>query len=225
MKPVVFSPALPAELLRYIVAFQTYPTTILICAARGDFLSSLVQNVQQTISQDATVIGEADAEPGTTSTSHTLLTTSLYQVAVSRHIRILFIPTISHLRAFLSIFNTEDSKIPSPPRLLPPNKGDPPFLLVYGFLALHRDTSEWSAQGISNTAAGLVEAAKRVAFKAVVVESKQGGGIDFNEVLKERVPVLTGTGREGEAWAGRTVSLKRVLDRWFRFESRHWDAN
>lgn len=54
-------------------------------------------------------------------------------------------------------------------------------------VALHRDTSEWSAQGLGATAASLVEAAARsgVGTRVVVVEAKKeadgGAGEDVNE--------------------------------------------
>lgn len=109
---------------------------------------------------------------------------------------------------------------------------------------MHRDTSEWSAQGISATAAGLVEAARTTAFGAVVVdapsmvaageddEERLAQGIDSVaaglEMLKEEVPLLTGSvARAGgdfdeAAWTGRKVSVDRVLGRWFRYKEGEW---
>jgi len=164
-----------------------------------------------------------------------LLAAPLYQVAVARHIRVAFIPTVSHLRAFLSVFSVSDTKVSAPPtgattasspRAPPPL----PLLLVYGFLGLHRDTSEWSVQGISNTAAVLVETATRVGFQAVLVEERTEG-LGTDELLAERMPLLSGTARrigpdfESGGWMGRTVDARRVLQRWFRFQPGEWDRN
>lgn len=156
-----------------------------------------------------------------------------------------FIPTVSHLRAYLSIFDPADSKIPPPPSDSVPdnNNNRRPLLLVYGFLSLHRDTSEWSAQGISATAAGLVEAARRTKFGAVVVDapmiaageneerSAEGNGsvaAGTLAMLEDELPLLSGSvARAGgdfddAAWTGRKVSVDRVLGRWFRYKEGEW---
>jgi hypothetical protein len=122
--------------------------------------------------------------------------------------------------------------------------------VVYGFLSLHRGTSEWSVQGLGASAAGLVEGALGSGFRVVVVEEEeehllhprgQGGGDDdgpaaaagqgLKELLEERVPVLSGSGvrrvggeLEGSGWAGKTVGVGRVLGRWFRFREGGWAA-
>lgn len=93
---------------------------------------------------------------------------------------------------------------------------------MYNFLSLHRHTSEWSVQGLSSTATGLVDAAWREGLRPVICEQRiDGRGID--DVLGEKVPVLSAGGivkREG--WAGKTVEVRRVLGRWFRFEELDW---
>lgn len=115
-------------------------------------------------------------------------------------------------------------------------------MLVYGFLGLHRDTSEWSAQGISATAAGLVEAARRTGFGAVVVDAPMFAAGEEEDrlaegignvaaglaMLEEEVPLLSGSvARAGgdfdeAAWTGRKVSVDRVLGRWFRYKEGEW---
>ncbi|OHW97044.1 hypothetical protein CSPAE12_04285 [Colletotrichum incanum] len=221
MASTVLSPASPVELLHYIVTFQAYPTTLLICCPREDFISTLAFDVQEHISrEDSRDLDERPLLP--------LLSATLYQTAVARHIRILFIPTVTHLRAYLSAFDPSDSLTPPPPNYPPPSSGKrrAPLLLVYGFLNLHCDSSEWSAQGLSNSAAVLIEAARRTDFKPVIVESKGAGGHeDFKALLRDDVPVLSGGSRRGEGvWTGRTVEIKQVLGRWFRFQMGQWDV-
>ncbi|KAL2760124.1 hypothetical protein ACRALDRAFT_2093097 [Sodiomyces alcalophilus JCM 7366] len=243
--PMVLSPATPTELLQYILAYQTHPTTLLICSTRADFLSSLARDVQtQVPQQDESRCDDRDdrdnRDPGPAHLPSSLLAAPIYQVAVARHIRILFLPTVTHLRAYLAIFTPEDSKVPPPP--LPRAKGveatsastststsnrhRPPLLLAYGFLSQHRDTSEWSAQGIGTTAAALVEAASRHEFRAALVEPRDDGGhATFNALLSEPAPVLSGGARRDEGgWMGRTVEVRSVLARWFRFQIGQWDV-
>ncbi|TQN71744.1 hypothetical protein CSHISOI_03754 [Colletotrichum shisoi] len=215
MNPTVLSPASPVELLHYIVTFQTYPTTILVCYPRDDFISTLTSTIQNHRFLD-------DSRPPP------LLSATLYQTAVARHIRVLFVPSVTHLRAYLSAFDPASSLTPPPPHLPPPSSGKrrPPLLLVYGFLDLHRDSSEWSAQGLSSSAAALVEAARRTGFKPAIVEPRGAGGHeDFKAVLRDDAPVLSGGSRRDDGlWTGRTVEVKRVLGRWFHFKTGQWDV-
>jgi len=159
--------------------------------------------------------------------SHALLAAPLYQVAVARHIRMLFIPTVSHLRSYLAAFDPDDSRIPPPPNLGSLSKPQPPLLLIYGLLLLHRDTSEWSARGISNTLSAVVETARRVLFRPVVVEQRGvGDPSDFLALLEQPVPVVySGLLGMDENSGERTVTVKRVLGRWFTFQKGEWDSS
>ncbi|KAL0930649.1 uncharacterized protein CTRU02_214724 [Colletotrichum truncatum] len=219
MAPTVLSPASPSELLHYIVTYQTYPTTLIICCSQEEFISSLVADVRKRSTQE-------DSHHSEEHPPHPLLAAPLFQEAIARHIRLLFIPTVIHLRANLSVFSPEDSLVPPPPNISPSSgKHHPPLLLVYGFLHLHRDSSEWSAQGISCSAALLVEAARRTAFKPVIVEPKHlEGHNEFEALLHDDAPILSGSSRRTEGgWTGRTVEIRRVLGRWFHFQTGQWD--
>ncbi|EGY16752.1 uncharacterized protein VDAG_07916 [Verticillium dahliae VdLs.17] len=112
--PLVQSPASPADLLHYIVSYQTYPTTLLICASRADFLASLQQDIHAQLTTPA-----LDTEPARTlqpTSASPLLQAPLYQVAVAKHIRIAFLPTVAHLRAYLAAFSPHDpAKVAAPP--------------------------------------------------------------------------------------------------------------
>ncbi|KAF4496975.1 hypothetical protein FAGAP_6860 [Fusarium agapanthi] len=218
-QPIVVSPQTPSELLSYIISYHRYPSTIIVGSSKEEFQSSLIEE----ITHHLTLQEEQQPEdPGNSETqsSHYLLKAPLYQIAISRHIRFIFAPTVTHLRAFLSVFIPKDSPIPAPPNYTPTSR--PPLLLVYGLLALHRDASEWSAQGISNSAALLVDAASRNEFRAAIIEPKGIGGHDTLDHLGgEMIPLLNGTSRRDDgSWSGRTVSAKQVLSRWFEFDTR-----
>ena len=89
-------------------------------------------------------------------------------------------------------------------------------MVMYGLLGLHRDGSEWSAQGISNSLAALVECAAREAFRPVIVEPKGvAGHEELDQILAEKVPLLSEASMRDGAWTERTVELGRVLGRWF----------
>lgn len=236
LTPVILSPALPSELLTYIIQQETHPTTLMICSSRADFLAQIVSDMRDTTA------GQLQDD----SRREVLLSSPLYQVAIARHIRMVFVPTVSHLRAYLSVFTHEDSKVPPPPAHTAAQSKRQPLLLVYGLLGLHRDTSEWSAQGIGSTAATLVEAARRTGFRAVVVdpprpprqveegsgEAEDRGGNEVpkadGSLLSDEVPVMSASTRragadlDDAAWTGRKVALGRVLGRWFRYKRATW---
>lgn len=193
--------------------------------------------------------------PKTKTKDHPLLHSPLHQVARTLHIRTLFIPTVSHLRALLPTLSSHTQTHthshshtnPNPPNpnprtpKIPPPPPNSPLLLIYGLLSLHRDTSEWSAQGLGSTVAGVVEAGQRMGLRVVVVEpvdphgeGREGsggrGGAALEEMLKEGMPLLSSAARrmiegEGDAregWRGRRVDVGRVLGRWFEVRDVRW---
>jgi hypothetical protein len=207
-QPLLLSPATPSSLISHILSHQKYPTTLIIGCAKEDFLDVLINDVHTQPTPNAT---------------HPLLKASLYQIAISRHIRIIFTPTVTHLRAALSVFSPQDPKVAPPPNHVP--GAQQPLLLIYGLLELHRGASEWSAQGIGVSTSLLVEGAVRNGFRPVMVEPRGAGGHEtLEQVLGQMIPLLNGsTMKEDGSWNGRIVSMKRVLGRWFTFETREWD--
>ncbi|KAH6895688.1 hypothetical protein B0T10DRAFT_223831 [Thelonectria olida] len=220
--PVVLSPATSSELLSYIISSHRYPTTLIIGGSKQEFLAAVVEQLlhQLSLNHDQPPEDTNDTDTPT----HPLLKASLHQVAISRHIRIIFAPTVTHLRSYLSVFSANDSRIPPPPNHTPP-PGKLPLLLVYGLLSLHRDASEWSAQGIGNSAAALVDCAVRNEFRPVIIEPRGvGGHEDLQRLSNEIIPLLNGTARKDDgSWSGRTVNIRQVLSRWFKFETREWE--
>ncbi|OTB06251.1 hypothetical protein M426DRAFT_318995 [Hypoxylon sp. CI-4A] len=241
------SPALPSELLTYILNHHVYPTTLIICSSRAEFLASLVDDVHggTTHTKGITSV-EDEVEPrlptippdihGSNQAEqvrqHRLMSSPLYQIATSRHIRVIYIPTVTHLRAYLSVFSPDDSRIPAPPANFSSSGKYPPHVILYGFLEMHRDTSEWSAQGLSNSASAAVDLGHRLSWQTIIVEPRtRSFAPSFEDVLREPVPFLSGGGRkrgpdpEEGGWAGRTVEVGRILKRWFRFQQGEWDIS
>ncbi|KAE9371270.1 hypothetical protein N431DRAFT_294286, partial [Stipitochalara longipes BDJ] len=244
--PVALSPALPSELLTYILTHQTYPTSVIICQPRSTFLSSLLTSIPQKLqAQPPPPPAEGLSDPQSEPTSdppplHPLLVPTLHQIATSRHINLIFIPTLSHLRTYLAVFSSPETEDKCPPEQKFDKPGKKvPLLVVYGLLELHRDTSEWSAQGLGNSIAALVEAGRRTERKVVALEER---GVDDGlrdmaleerrkikiKIWEEGVPMLNGSVRraglesEEEGWTGRTVEIGRILARWFKFEKGVW---
>lgn len=204
--PVAVPPVTSRVLLDYILTSTSYPTTLLVCSPRAAFLSSLQSSA---------------------STSSTLQssTSTLHLLSVSPHIQTIFTPTLSHLRAWLSV---ADSECSAPAPALHPGSNTTTYtvnkcgngrieLVVWGLVSMHKGTSEWSVQGLSSTAAALVEAGQRMGRKVVLVEEAEnelgredeegegefagGEGMEGQGNLEE----ISGFNEDGELEDGRHV--------------------
>ena len=255
--PIALPPALPSELLEYVLAHQAYPTTLLICQPRGFFLSSLSKAVKHTSPDPSLPDLDVDIPPNPTAPEeppqrHPLLIPTLQQVATSRSIDLAFIPTVTHLRAYSAAFPGPETKAGHVKQEWEKKGKNIPLLVIYGVVGLHKDTSEWSAQGLGNSLSGCVEAAWRSGRSVVLIEEKKveeeeddievveerlGDEGDIEparggryKVWEERVPMLNGSvrraGLESEegGWSGRTVEVGRVLARWFKFRKGSWES-
>jgi hypothetical protein len=214
--PTILSPRSPSELLKYIVSYQRYPTTLLIGCAKQDFLDTLVFEVTHSAPSPTDEDPEIESrqKQNDALALNPLLRAPLMQVVISRHIRTVFVPTVTHLRAYLATFSLADSKVPAPPVSPPSQQKDLPLLLVYGFLELHRDASEWSAQGLSISSAALVDAALDQGLRAAIVEPRGAAGHEAtDQFLDESVPVLSGgVVKNNGAWRGRVTQIRSVFN-------------
>lgn len=246
----------PSELLNYLLERQAFFTTLIICQKREDFVNSLISEIllasqYQNLSKNGDLNKTSSCFSAGKSVQNEdyerrnlLLIPTLHQLAISRHIHVVFVPTIAHLRAYLATFPSKmEAKISSTldqeKNLMDVDSSSTtPYLFVYGLIDLHRNTCEWSAQGLSNTIAGLIEAGGRSCKKVVVTETweeesaVEDSGDEINadsgdasrcSIWANRVPILhTNAGNIGphfeeKPWSGRTTEIGRILARWFRF--------
>ncbi|KAK8143691.1 hypothetical protein G3M48_006871 [Beauveria asiatica] len=228
--PLILPPSTPRAFLTRVLDTLCHPTTILICASRSDFLHAAVSELHDTPAPSSS------SPSSTSSPPPDVLSATLARVATSRHIRVAFAPSVVHLRAYLSVFPA--TKPVAAPPLVQQQKKSPALLLVYGFLDVHRDGSEWSAQGIGCTAACVVEAARRGGLLAALMEPKgwgeddgggSGGGGRGGEqqdgetrwaAYEEQIPLLSTTAsvREDGTWGVPCTSARTILQRWFTFD-------
>lgn len=259
---IVRPPCTPTTFLQHILELYTYPTTVLICAAKQDFLNATASELQDAIPTSAATAAAAaapvssleqhleplpcaeataNAAPKETHTAapdkRNLLKATLAQISTARHIHTAFIPSVAHLRAYLSVFPHVAQTTAPPP---PPPAAQIPIpgrsLIVYGFLDVHRDGSEWSAQGIGCSAACIVEAAVRSgSLKTILMEptgwdSPNGSGDDASadgdaetqttwRVYEEQIPLLSTAAsvKKDGTWGVPCTSAKVILRRWFTF--------
>ncbi|KAM0145038.1 hypothetical protein ACHAP3_000160 [Botrytis cinerea] len=224
---ITLPPALPSELLTWILDHGSYPTTILICKSRAAFISSLLADVTSSTPPLPPSPVDTPSSPANPTTgaaqsqtpSHSLLIKSLRQISISRHISLIYIPTISHLRAHLSVLSAETaSKIGAPPDRKWDKVGmERAMIVVYGLIELHRDTSEWSAQGLGRSLSGLVESSVRGKRVVVCLEERERKternglievDVDGDEDIGGQINDRNGLdsdgdmGRDNRAWKG-----------------------
>ena len=211
--PLALAPMNPVKMLEWLIyRHDSRQSTIIICCEREGFLESLILHIRENDEEDTTDVGR------------NLLTPTLFLIASSQHIRLVFTPTISHLRAYLARLIWDQSQLATKTE----SRSRKPFLILWGFVALHRSTFEYSAQGISRTLAAAIEAGHFQSQRLLLVEDR---GLDSHEGVedsdrqqfdpwREQVPLLNGSvrfGGEEKGWAGRMIELRDVIRKWCRF--------
>lgn len=224
--PVALPPLLGIEFLSWLLKHHEGPTTLLICCTREAFLADLQANLLQLPRGNPTTTANDDNR----GLAHPLLNPTIHLIARSRSIHLVFVPTLPHLRAYLSTYtlpsNSEASSLASTK-----SGYRVPIFAIWGLLYAHRSTAENSAQGLSRTLAAAAESASLAEQRLVLAEARipnigeQYGDTEAFDVAlenpwKEQVPVLSGSirfGGEDRVWAGKTIEVSHVLARWCRF--------
>ena len=224
--PVALPPLLGIEFLSWLLKHHEGPTILLICCTREGFLADLQANLKQ-LPCESPATTTSNANRGLV---HPLLNPTIYLVARSRSIHLVFVPTLPHLRAYLSTYklppNSESSSLTSIQ-----SGFRVPILAIWGLVYAHRSTAEHSAQGLSRTLAAAVESASLAKQRLVLAEAKIPGtgvqdgdteafDVTFENLWKEQVPVLSGSirfGGEDRVWAGKTIEVGHILAKWCRF--------
>ena len=229
--PAVLSPLTLPALLGYILTSQPSisATTLVICSSREGFLQKLSHPI-------------AHQNGGVTGNLEQLAIPTLYNLSTARNIRIAFCASVQSLLAYLTAYGRARVSHGNVG-----GEGEERFVLVNP-LSLHAPTSSFSAQGLSRTFAAAVEMALRTGAKLQMVEcvderrdiardedgedvdalmrSEDGDGEDQAEEdpWEQDVAILNvsarrfGSGGSDRAWAGRTIKVKRIASRWFRFQ-------
>ncbi|KAK7538099.1 uncharacterized protein J3D65DRAFT_552077 [Phyllosticta citribraziliensis] len=194
--PIVLHGLSMTDLLQHLTATHSAPTTLIVCSSRDLFEHQLVRALGASslqVDQD----GHARKHPLVTPTLHLLKSTLT--------VRLAFCPSLEALRAHLAVYRANHAcEVSGGTR--------EPMLCILNMLALHRETTSFSAQGISRTLAIAVEAAARCGQKLVISEYPWSEQLSILNVTTKSF----GVGSRG--WAGRTVSARAVAERWCRFE-------
>ncbi|KAK8219346.1 hypothetical protein M8818_001080 [Zalaria obscura] len=180
---------------------------------------------------------------------HPLLEPTLRLLSSSRTIQVAFCPDLLNLQAYLASLPYKEARSEQnmqPDKAKPMfSGGKTSQLAILNLIRLHRPTSSFSAQGLNRTLAAAVDSAHRLGRKLLLAECGQpmtypdgGAGLSENDndhegeegqvpprisSWDEEVSILNvttksfGAGERG--WVGRTVQIRRVAQRWCKFEA------
>jgi len=202
--PVVLHPVSLPDFLRYVLDNHAPPTKLIVCSSRHAFLDELLHslrasdNHRQNSAGGITAGAQHDGDSGThnlvpdTAPSHPLLIPTLHLIATSGTVKLAFCSDLSALQAYLSVHGIRPSDSTSATPDTTP--GHQPLLALLNPLALHKNTSFFSAQGLSRTFASAVEAAARTGQKLVIAECPP--------------PTNTSTGSAGDEDGGDSQELE-----------------
>ncbi|PKY03668.1 hypothetical protein P168DRAFT_327724 [Aspergillus campestris IBT 28561] len=196
------------EFLQYILDTTTEPVSLIICSTRDSFLVNLAFTIQ--------------TQPKHTSNGQELLKDTIGLLANSTRAKLIFCPTLEHLRAYIGVLRPTSDGNAQHGTTAGQNKR--PLVAILNCLALHLPTSEFSAQGLSRTLAAAVEVTSRNGMDLVLCECRDAANpadpMRGEALWFAQVPLLNSavrTGGDDAAGGGLSVPVKRIAQRWFEF--------
>lgn len=180
-RPSVLHPASLPEFLRHIIDHHATPTSLVVCSSRDDFerlLLHLVEDARNAASQDVTQNINDPGHPPSPPLPilDELLIPTLHNLFTTSTIQLTFCASLEALRAHLSSLMARalDEPASQPAPRASTSFGGPtisyPILALLNPIALHKETTSFSAQGLSRTLAVAVEAAAFRQQKLVIAE-------------------------------------------------------
>ena len=238
----VLSNASVADFLNFILhETNTESTTVLICSTRERFLEQVTASILSRLQEhehqnlpENEPSSDLEADQPTPikppEPIESLLSNTIGTIASSQKIKLVFCPSLAHLRAYLPSFQLHSSHSSTESKQQDA-KHDKPVLAILDFLAVHYMSTQFSAQGLSQTMALAVETAARTDSSVWLCECNDAVNLadrDHGPRLWDlHVPLLNGgslrTTHEGSlsSWSGRHVTVRRVARRWFKFDREH----
>ncbi|KAF3483123.1 uncharacterized protein GIQ15_02447 [Arthroderma uncinatum] len=222
--------------MQYLLQSNASTITLISCSTRDAFIEELCQSSTQekpgspkpeaSQAQDASEESIADVEGETyTDDHHWLFSNTIDLISRSQRVNLVFCPTVEHLRAYLGgVFKLRKKR--DEHEVEGCLYQGAPVLAIVNMVSIHSPTSEFSAQGLSRTSALAVEAAARAGVELILCECKSmhdGDEIERgSRVWDAQVPLLNSMVRSmGEERSPnvRTIQVKQILKKWFRFDN------
>ena len=224
LQPFIKLFASTLDFVTHLLHNHAAPSILVICGTEESFLRTLLHDLRLFSTRNEGLEPIQHQE-------HMLLTPTLHLLAKAASLRIAYVPTLAHLRAYLATFSTQsktsDAHNTSEKIGLPT-----PTMALLNPLAVHRSTGDLTAQGLNRTISLAVEAAHRQNMQLVIVDLNQERGNgeepsvgtvnveEPSDSWDERIPLLNSSLRfkgEERAWAGKTVKISYIAGRWCKF--------
>ncbi|KAI5363258.1 hypothetical protein Slin15195_G106400 [Septoria linicola] len=217
-RPVVLEVTNTQLFVQHILKSHTWPSTLIVCSTRDEFLRSLAQGPE-------TMVRNMDG------LDNWLQTSTLRLLSTSRSLRVAFCPDITHLRAYLATYSANVLQRADEADTALRQKDVQPILAILNPIELHRPTSAFSAQGLNRTFSSAVEAAHATGSKLILAEcppqshdrhspqDDDGPQEAQADPWSEELSILNvTTKRLGDLSVGRTVKARTLARRWCAFE-------
>jgi hypothetical protein len=233
-----------ADFIQDVLDNNSRPSTLVVCAAEETFIEQLLAACIETrpsnINEQQSLDGEpAENEPVLAQTHDLLKRLPLFQLANSRTVKLVFCHDLTHLRAYLATLAIPKTAS-EPNESNEPKKHGKPLLAILNPIDIHRFTTAFSAQGLNRTFSLAVEAAHATRNHLFMIEfpgsqHREADQTDVEYELRsqavsapplanpwdEEVSILNVTtksfGAGGRGWVGRTVTIRRIAERWCVF--------
>lgn len=246
LQPTALTSITLPSFLQNILDNHTTPTNLIVGSSEAVFVPELHASTEYEKAQQAHEAEAEGLDPTKAqriaSRTHSLAIPTIHQIFTSRTVNVTFCETLAQLQAQLAVYGIMKSEHGQDSGN---HEGrDVPTLALLNALHLHRGTASFSAQGLSRTLASAVEAAHRSRQKLMLVEypshvpvvttdedmDAEDGDEEMldtieeqkKDIWEERLAILNvttksfGAGERG--WVGRTVKVRRVVERWCVFE-------
>lgn len=168
-----------------------YWTTVIICCmTRDEFLEDIAATHSDTDDTHESTAVEK------------LLNPTINQILASQTIRLVFTPTIPHVRAYLAVASFAPHTRVS----------------ILNPISLHYGSSEFSAQGFMQTFALAIEAAARNEVEVIEMCELADVAETDSTPWDIKVPLLSDSAQvndEDDDFEGRTMSIRKMAERWF----------
>jgi hypothetical protein len=238
-----------ADFIQDILDNNSRPSTLVVCAAKETFIEQLLAACIETrpsnINEQQSLDGEpADREPVLAQTRDLLKRLPLFQLANSGTVKLVFCHDLTHLRAYLATLAIQRALPESdePTESSEQNEPQKPLLAILNPIDIHRFTTAFSAQGLNRTFSLAVEAAYATRNRLLMIEflgcqhreaeqadigyeaeSEAVSAPPLENPWDEEVSILNVTtksfGAGGRGWVGRTVTIRRIAERWCVFSA------
>lgn len=244
-RPQVITDVRLAEFIQHVLNNGPQPATLVVCATKERFTEQLLAacvDTHPTAFDEAQRPSDGDTAetaPAAPETHGLLKSPSLLRLADSRKVKLVFCHDFTHLRAYLSTLAIPKSRV-KPATHVQESSEKSSLLAILNPIDIHRFTTSFSAQGLNRTFALAVEAAHATRKHLVMVEPPEFQHREAEQAVEgyelesdavpatssaslwdEEVSILNVTtksfGAGGRGWVGRTVTMKRIAERWCVF--------